>query len=203
MDITYCGRSSYWMVDIKCKDRTKLLFDTVCTLADCGYDVFHATIDSEGGFAHQEVGPCLSAGLSVCWIWTFSCVVTCGGHLWIQPRLAALLLRVIDTHALARCHVTPWLGLDPVGHYLQFYVRPRGGVQTFDESRAARLRAMVVASVQRRHPKGLKVHVHSVDRYGCLAALTRVLKAANLSVTRAKVRLQEAVVMLPAAMQCL
>jgi UTP:GlnB (protein PII) uridylyltransferase len=75
-----------------------------------------------------------------------------------------------------------------VHHLLQFYVRPSGGVQTFDESRAARLRAMVVASVQRRHPKGLKVHVHSVDRYGCLAALTRVLKAANLSVTRAKVR---------------
>jgi UTP:GlnB (protein PII) uridylyltransferase len=110
---------------------------------------------------------------------------------------------VVDTHALARCHVTPWLRLDPIGHCLQFYVRPRGGVQTFDESRAARLRAMVVASVQRRHPKGLKVHVHSVDRYGCLAALTRVLKAANLSVTRAKVRLQEAIVMLPAVMQCL
>jgi hypothetical protein len=55
VDITYCGRSLYWMVDIKCKDRPKLLFDTVCTLADCGYDVFHATIDSEDGFAHQEV----------------------------------------------------------------------------------------------------------------------------------------------------
>lgn len=45
------------MVDIKCKDRTKLLFDTVCTLADCGYDVFHATIDSEASFSHQEVRP--------------------------------------------------------------------------------------------------------------------------------------------------
>lgn len=55
MDITYCGRSAYWMVDIKCKDRPKLLFDTVCTLADCGYDVFHATIDSEDIYAHQEV----------------------------------------------------------------------------------------------------------------------------------------------------
>lgn len=60
-------------------------------------------------------------------------------------------------------------------------------MQTWDEGQAARLQAMLVASVQRRHPKGLKVHVHSVDRYGCLAALTRVLKAANLAVTRAKV----------------
>ncbi len=71
---------------------------------------------------------------------------------------------------------------------MQFYVRPRGGVKTYDEGRAARLRAMLEASVQRRHPKGLKVHVHSVDRFGCLASLTRVLKAANLTVTRAKVR---------------
>ncbi len=76
----------------------------------------------------------------------------------------------------------------PAPTAVQFYVRPRGGVQTWDEGQAARLRAMLVASVQRRHPKGLKVHVHSVDRFGCLAALTRVLKAANLSVTRAKVR---------------
>ena len=55
VDIAYCGRSGYWLVDIKCKDRAKLLFDTVCTLADCGYDVFHATIDSPATYAHQEV----------------------------------------------------------------------------------------------------------------------------------------------------
>lgn len=94
---------------------------------------------------------------------------------------------------LDACVLTKWLwtvtGVSLLTLFLQFYVRPRGGVQTFDEGRAARLRAMLVASVQRRHPKGLKVHVHSVDRYGCLAALTRVLKAASLSVTRAKVRL--------------
>lgn len=29
--------------------------------------------------------------------------------------------------------------------------------------------------LQRRFPKGLKVHVHSLDRFGCLAALARVL----------------------------
>ena len=29
--------------------------------------------------------------------------------------------------------------------------------------------------MQRRFPKGLKVHVHSLDRFGCLAALARVL----------------------------
>ena len=29
VNVTYCGRSGYWLVDIKCKDRAKLLFDTV------------------------------------------------------------------------------------------------------------------------------------------------------------------------------
>lgn len=46
---------------------------------------------------------------------------------------------------------------------------------------------MMEAAIQRRFPKGLKVHVCSVDRFGCLAELTRVLHAADLSVTRAKV----------------
>jgi hypothetical protein len=34
--------------------------------------------------------------------------------------------------------------------------------------------------VQRRFPKGLKVHVHSLDRFGCLAALTSVLQQASI-----------------------
>lgn len=46
--------NGYWLVTVKCKDRTKLLFDTVCTLADMDYDVFHATIDSTEGVASQE-----------------------------------------------------------------------------------------------------------------------------------------------------
>ena len=55
-------------------------------------------------------------------------------------------------------------------------------------ARAAKLAALLESSIQRRFPKGLKVHVHSVDRFGCLAALARVLKLANLTVTRAKAR---------------
>lgn len=54
MSITHSSMNNYWLVTIKCKDRTKLLFDTVCTLADMDYDVFHATIDSIKGDAMQE-----------------------------------------------------------------------------------------------------------------------------------------------------
>ena len=65
-------------------------------------------------------------------------------------------------------------------------VKPYSG---FDAARAAKLAALLESSIQRRFPKGLKVHVHSVDRFGCLAALTSVLKIANLTITRANVRL--------------
>lgn len=125
IDIDYSSDCDYWIISIKCRDRTKLLFDTVCTLADLSYDIYHATIDvnEEEGSAQQE-----------------------------------------------------------------FYVRPRTGDSGFDRPQAEMLRAMLESSIQRRFPKGLKVHVHSLDRFGCLAALTRVLHQTGLSITRAKVR---------------
>ncbi|PIA63247.1 hypothetical protein AQUCO_00200932v1 [Aquilegia coerulea] len=44
----------YSVVTIRCKDRPKLLFDTVCTLTDMQYVVFHANIDAERPEAYQE-----------------------------------------------------------------------------------------------------------------------------------------------------
>ncbi|KAL9325084.1 hypothetical protein ACSQ67_005729 [Phaseolus vulgaris] len=46
--------NNYSVVTIQCKDRPKLLFDTVCTLTDMEYVVFHAKIDAEGPEAYQE-----------------------------------------------------------------------------------------------------------------------------------------------------
>ncbi|CAL5228986.1 g12223 [Coccomyxa viridis] len=122
VSIVRCKHTGYWLVNISCKDRNKLLFDTVCTLADLDYDVYHATIKSCDGMATQE-----------------------------------------------------------------YYVRPRYGFP-WDARRAEKLAAMLEASIQRRFPRGLKVHVQSVDSFGCLAALTAVLRDAGLTITRAKVR---------------
>ncbi|KAL8161434.1 hypothetical protein V2J09_012923 [Rumex salicifolius] len=44
----------YSVVTIRCKDRPKLLFDTVCTLTDMQYVVFHGSVDAEGPEAYQE-----------------------------------------------------------------------------------------------------------------------------------------------------
>eukprot|EP00250_Pteridium_aquilinum_P009275 c18560_g2_i2 orf=1-1047(-) len=54
ISIDNCAEKGYSVVNIRSRDRAKLLFDTVCTLTDMQYVVFHATIDSEGPYAIQE-----------------------------------------------------------------------------------------------------------------------------------------------------
>ncbi|KAK6935268.1 ACT domain [Dillenia turbinata] len=44
----------YSVVNVQCKDRTKLLFDILCTLTDMQYVVFHATINTAGNQAYLE-----------------------------------------------------------------------------------------------------------------------------------------------------
>jgi len=39
--IQHYGHLNYWLVAISCKDRNKLFFDTVCTLSDLNYDIYH------------------------------------------------------------------------------------------------------------------------------------------------------------------
>lgn len=42
------------VVTIRCKDRPNLLFDTICTITDMEYIVFHGHVDAEGPEAYQE-----------------------------------------------------------------------------------------------------------------------------------------------------
>ncbi|KAF5749684.1 putative amino acid binding protein [Tripterygium wilfordii] len=44
----------YSVVNVKSRDRPKLLFDTVCALTDLQYVVFHAAVSSKGTTARQE-----------------------------------------------------------------------------------------------------------------------------------------------------
>jgi len=50
-----------------------------------------------------------------------------------------------------------------------------------------KLKGMLEASIQRRFPKGLKVRLRSLEKSSCLRDLAQRLRAANLSITRAKV----------------
>ncbi|KAI4337301.1 hypothetical protein L6164_015734 [Bauhinia variegata] len=52
--IENCDQKGYSIVSIECEDRPRLMFDTVCTLTDMQYVVFHASVNSHGGYAFQE-----------------------------------------------------------------------------------------------------------------------------------------------------
>ncbi|KAH0706333.1 hypothetical protein KY285_010837 [Solanum tuberosum] len=47
--------NDYFVVTIRCKDRPKLLVDTIFTLADIQYLVFHGNADAEGPVVHQSL----------------------------------------------------------------------------------------------------------------------------------------------------
>ncbi|XP_028804358.1 ACT domain-containing protein ACR4 isoform X2 [Neltuma alba] len=49
-----CADKRYTVVNLRCPDRPKLLFDTVCTLTDMQYAVYHGTVLAEGPEAYQE-----------------------------------------------------------------------------------------------------------------------------------------------------
>lgn len=49
-----CREKGYSVINVTSPDRPKLLFDTVCTLTDLHYVVFHATVCSKGSLAFQE-----------------------------------------------------------------------------------------------------------------------------------------------------
>ncbi|KAL6523899.1 hypothetical protein OROMI_030994 [Orobanche minor] len=54
VSIESCIEKGYSIVTIQCKDRRRLMFDTVCTLTDMQYVIFHASVDSCRGYAFQE-----------------------------------------------------------------------------------------------------------------------------------------------------
>ncbi|KHN26914.1 [Protein-PII] uridylyltransferase [Glycine soja] len=54
VSVESCEQKGYSIVSIECKDRPRLMFDTVCTLTDMQYVIFHASITSHAGYACQE-----------------------------------------------------------------------------------------------------------------------------------------------------
>ncbi|XP_051122649.1 ACT domain-containing protein ACR6-like [Andrographis paniculata] len=49
-----CNQKGYTLVNMVCPDRPKLLFDTVCTITDMEYVIFHGAIVAEGPEAELE-----------------------------------------------------------------------------------------------------------------------------------------------------
>lgn len=58
VEVVDCAERGYTLVNVRCRDRPKLLFDTVCTLTDMQYVVFHGTVIAEGSEAYQVLRHC-------------------------------------------------------------------------------------------------------------------------------------------------
>ncbi|GAV57736.1 ACT domain-containing protein [Cephalotus follicularis] len=54
VSIESCTEKGYSVVNMRSRDRPKLLFDTLCVLTDMHYVVFHAAVSSKGNVANQE-----------------------------------------------------------------------------------------------------------------------------------------------------
>ncbi|KAG2243428.1 hypothetical protein Bca52824_094718 [Brassica carinata] len=54
VSIGSCEDRGYSIVTVKSKDRRRLMFDTICTLIDMQYVIFHAALRSDGADAFQE-----------------------------------------------------------------------------------------------------------------------------------------------------
>uniref|UniRef100_A0A1D1ZA63 ACT domain-containing protein ACR n=1 Tax=Anthurium amnicola TaxID=1678845 RepID=A0A1D1ZA63_9ARAE len=54
ISLSYCLEKDYSVVTLRSKDRPKLLFDTLCTLTDMQYVVFHGTVITGETEAYQE-----------------------------------------------------------------------------------------------------------------------------------------------------
>lgn len=77
VSIEPCAEKGYSVVNVRSRDRPKLLFDTVCALTDMHYVVFHAAVSSMGTMADQVRHEfsfrivtlyIVESGMSVMWI---------------------------------------------------------------------------------------------------------------------------------------
>ncbi|XP_074285588.1 ACT domain-containing protein ACR2 [Silene latifolia] len=54
VSIESCYQKGYSIVNVECKDRSRVMFDTLCTLIDMEYVIFHASVSCQDGYAFQE-----------------------------------------------------------------------------------------------------------------------------------------------------
>lgn len=64
--VSDCTEKGYTVITVRSKDRPKLLFDTICTLTDMNYVVFHGVVHTGTSEAYQEYFVRCVDGVTVC-----------------------------------------------------------------------------------------------------------------------------------------
>ncbi|KAG7026921.1 ACT domain-containing protein ACR1 [Cucurbita argyrosperma subsp. argyrosperma] len=116
--IESCKEKGYSIINVKSRDRSKLLFDTVCALTDLQYIVFHAAVGSNGTVAYQE-----------------------------------------------------------------YFIRHIGGCILDTEFERTKLSQALVAAIERRASRGVRLELRAQNRMGLLSDLTRIFRENGLSIS--------------------
>jgi UTP:GlnB (protein PII) uridylyltransferase len=93
----------YSVVTIRCKDRPKLLFDTVCTLTDLQYVVFHANIDAKDNQAYQ-VSILIRTSLTSHWHY-----LSTSTKILVQGKLCDIYMDVACSVVGILCKACEWI----------------------------------------------------------------------------------------------
>nr|GEY55629.1 hypothetical protein [Tanacetum cinerariifolium] len=187
-----CAEKGYTVVNLKCPDRPKLLFDAVCTLTDMQYVVFHASIIAEGPTACQEFFIRHMDGCPISSEAERQRVIHCikaaikrrlpeGVRLDLcgedRVGLLADVTRIFRENALSitRAEVTT-IGSKAIN---TFYVVDSSGDETKSKTIEAVRNEIGV--------DGVRLDLCGEDRVGLLADVTRIFRENALSITRAEV----------------
>ncbi|KAK9166020.1 hypothetical protein Scep_001211 [Stephania cephalantha] len=155
--IEHCEEKGYSVVNVISRDRPKLLFDTICTLTDMQFVVFHAAISSKDFLQKHQV----EIGTKLIFALLFVFLV------------AAV---VVDEEEDLLCPIKQ-----------EYYLRHMDGCTSDSEDERQRVVQSLVAAVERRVSHGLRLDVCTQDRPGLLSDITRVFREHGLSVTRAEI----------------
>ncbi|KAK3043757.1 hypothetical protein RJ639_001953 [Escallonia herrerae] len=179
VEVESCDEKGYSIVTVQCKDRRRLMFDTVCTLTDMQYAIFHASVYSHEGYAFQRN---TNHAIYEChtYIKNLSSYY-CGIELKLYPAFVGSILArkhdlSISEHLSAALIILPKHGVLHTAHRrMRLEHRRREGASCLE------------AAIERRVCEGIRLELCADDRVGLLSDITRVLRENGLVVVRADV----------------
>ncbi|WJX78520.1 hypothetical protein P8452_61731 [Trifolium repens] len=163
----------YSIVNVQCKDRSKLLFDVVFNLTDMEYVVFHATIHTRIDQAylefykrHKDGTPISSEPERQRLIQCLQAAVERRSCKDRSKLLFDVVFNLTDMEYVV-FHATIHTRIDQA--YLEFYKRHKDGTPISSEPERQRLIQCLQAAVERRSCKGVRLELSTEDRQGLLA----------------------------------
>ncbi|KAF3786302.1 ACT domain-containing protein [Nymphaea thermarum] len=174
--LTDCSEKDYSVVMMQSKDRPKLLFDTVCTLTDMQYVVFHGKVDTTRMEAYQVCQPDFRPQRTQTHMhrerererW-----FTKTTHVTISK---GIISSVFGDNRFLILSITK-----------EYYIRHVDGFPINSEPERQRVIQCLEAAIERRASEGLRIELSTDDRVGLLSDVTRIFRENSLCITRAEI----------------